>query len=79
MSTFNKTLCQSNQTLPKSTLIAMFAEGSTTRLFLEGLKDSEWAVLSFNALTRQVCVILTPPSGMRTISLLLPELSAFGG
>jgi len=56
----------------------MLVEGSTTSNFFQGLNDSEWAIRSFNSLTREVCVNLTPVSGTKVISVVLPVLSVSG-
>lgn len=43
--------------------------------FLASLDENDWSIQSFNPLTREVCVLVTTPSGSRIISITIPNVS----
>ena len=68
--------CHQQPNIEKSTVIASFEEGSGTRIYLEGLSDENWDVLSYNPEERLVCLVLTATTGhIHTLSLTLPVIS----
>lgn len=68
--------CSSNERISKKTVIAMLAEGSKQREWLESIDESQWTVTSFNSNQREVCVEVQTDSRVNRVTFKLPELSS---
>lgn len=71
----SRTACVNLQRIGKSTVTAMLTPESPEYNFLTNLEESQWDVVSFNPLNREVCIILYNPSGNKMISLRLPYIT----
>jgi hypothetical protein len=69
--------CSQRPSISKATLKASFEEDTPTRDFLESLDDDDWDILSFDAQSREVCVMVTATTGsqIHTLSFTLPVIS----
>ena len=71
MYSFNKIACQNTQNLPRQTLIGMFSQNQKVLDFLE---KSEWEIISYNHVNRQICISVKNKTGTTMISLTAPAL-----
>jgi hypothetical protein len=74
--------CTAPDVIPKSTFLTMVGPplgvGGTstpTRAYFESLLDEQWSITSFNSNTRDVCIEVESPYGVRTMTITLPYLS----
>ena len=79
--------CIANHRLSKSSMLAMLGDpaqpgeshsDSKSRAFYEKIPDANWEIISFNPLSRMVCVKITDRIGTRTTSVVLPYLTVDG-
>lgn len=72
----NKTACYTSSMISKKAVVASFDAGTTTRIWLEGLRDDQWYVTTFIPETRTVCMAVYSAVGTVThVSLTLPITS----
>lgn len=62
-------LGQENITVAKSAVV------QNNLIFLDKLADDEWEIVSFDPKTRTVCIDMITASGIRHMTVILPELS----
>lgn len=81
---FKRRSCQSGQRLSKPSLLAMLGEppldgesfsNNASRAFFERIPNENWDIISFDVITRNVCVSILTNYGVHTISVILPPLS----
>ena len=75
-SQITRTACSNTQQrLSKTTFLAFLTEGEKPRTYFESIPENNWSIISFNPITREVCVLLESDNGNRTLSITLPNLS----
>ena len=78
---FNLGGCANTGTISKATFLAMLPVGSKSREFFVGLDSDDWAILSFDTVTRETCLAVYADTNERigdlqvnVLSVTLPEL-----
>lgn len=79
---FRRRACATSTTrLTKATLLTMLGpspspgeqfSSNQSRAFFEKI-ENPWEIISFNSETKEVCVSIQSPNGMRTVSVKLPD------
>lgn len=72
-----KHACGGNQRISQKTLLAMIQDTSFYAL-LSKIDPALWKIMSFDPMSREVCVKLTAPSGDRMISIKVPLIDTNG-
>ena len=76
--------CSANVRLLKATFLAMLGDPplygeqysvDKQRAFFEKIPDANWTIVSFNPLTKKVCVEITDGIGTRTVAVTLKDLT----
>lgn len=58
------TSCNGTTPIAKSTVKALFEEGTRTREWLDSLSDDQWEITSFSPQTRLVCFTVMSSRGV---------------
>lgn len=81
---FQRRKCTKQERLTKTTFLAILRDtGSALEEYFNGLEEDQWEIISFNSVTRDVCVRVengvTNESNPITHSVTLPSISPSGG
>ena len=72
-----KRACVASRSISQNALLGLLTN-TTAGTFLSALDLSDWRILSYNSDTREACVELTPDSGIRTLSIDIPDFRLGG-
>lgn len=58
MNQFSKTACTGTNTISKEACIGIFSQNTPIRNYLNKLDTNYWDVLSYNAITKEICIVV---------------------
>jgi hypothetical protein len=71
---FRYQACNSSETITKGCFLQLLGEGTGIKTFFDKLEDDQWSIISFDRVTKDICILVAIPSGQTYLSITLASL-----